>query len=118
MPAKFETFHDAELDIGVEAVPFNTSNVHPNKTANLSFYVIPTLAAGQTVTLDAFVNNDQVLWEQFTSEGTRVIQVNVDAGILDPVNPNTLTPIRPAGSGRSPSQTASCTTRPEAWIHH
>ena len=99
MPAKFTTFQDAVLNIGVENVQFSTSNVDPNKKAYLSFCVIPTLAAGQTVDLEVQLNAQFLLQEQFTTEGMRVIQVNIDAGILDPINPNTLTLIQAAGLG-------------------
>ena len=99
MSTRFTTFQDAVLNIAVENVLFDTSNVHPNKKANLSFCVIPTLAAGQTVDLEVQLNAQFLLQEQFTSEGMRVIQVNIDAGILDPANSNTLTLIKAAGLG-------------------
>ena len=99
MSAKFTTFQDAVLNIGANNVAFDTSNVGPNKKANLSFCVIPTLAAGPTVDLEVQLNGQFLLQEQFTSEGMRVIQVNIDAGILDPANPNTLTLIKAAGLG-------------------
>ena len=99
MATRFTTFQDTVLNIGVENVLFNTSNVGPNKKAYLSFCVIPTLAAGQTVDLEVQLNPQFLLQEQFTTEGMRVIQVNIDAGILDPINANTLTLIKAAGLG-------------------
>jgi hypothetical protein len=99
MPTRFTTFQDAVLDIGVANVPFSTSNVDTNKKAYLSFCVIPTLDVGQTVDLEVQLNAQFLLQEQFTTEGMRVIQLNVDAGILDPVNQNTLTLIKAAGLG-------------------
>ena len=98
MPARFTTFQDAVLNIGVENVAFDTSNVDPTKKAYLSFCVIPILG-GQTVDLEVQLNAQFLLQEQFTTEDMRVIQVNIDAGILDPANPNTLTLIKAAGLG-------------------
>jgi hypothetical protein len=99
MPTKFTTFQDAALNIGVENVAFDTSNADPNKKAYLSFSVIPDLTNGPTVDLEVQLNAQFLLQEQFASEGMRVIQANIDTGILDPANPNTLTLIKAAGLG-------------------
>ena len=65
----------------------------------MSFCVTPTLSGGPTVDLEVQLNSQFLIQEQFSSEGMRVIQLNIDAGILDPANPNTLTLIKAAGLG-------------------
>ncbi len=99
MTTRFTTFQDAELNIGADNLAFDTPNVDPTKKAYVSFNVIPTLAAGQTVDLEVQLNTQFLLQEQFTTEGMRVIQINIATGILDPANPNTLTLIKAAGLG-------------------
>lgn len=65
--------------------------------ANLSFAVIPTVGASQTVTLEAQINGGFILQETFASADQRVWHENFDASILQ--TNNTLTLIKAGGLG-------------------
>jgi hypothetical protein len=98
MPADFQTFQDTTLvNIGVAEVDFDTANVDGSQRANLSFAVIPSVAAGQDVTLEVQCNTEFILQETFTSADQRVLHKNFDASILG--RHNTLTLIKAGGLG-------------------
>ena len=98
MPAHYQTFQDTAANVLVLAIPFNTPNVDSAKRAHLSLSGIPTLAAGQTVDLEADINGTFLFQVQFTSADTAVVQANIGPGVLDPAG-NTLTLTKAAGLG-------------------
>jgi hypothetical protein len=98
MPAHYQTFQDTAANVLVLALPFSTPDVDSAKRAHLSLSGIPTLAAGQTVDLEADINGTFLFQVQFTSEDTAVVQANIAPGVLDP-NGNTLTLTKAAGLG-------------------
>ena len=97
MAARFVTFQDSPHLVSNGGVPFNTPGVDNTRQAYLSFRADPDLTNGPSVNMRVYINVTELDPETYTSEDSRVYQVNIPTGILQPNN--TLTLVKSGGLG-------------------